>query len=395
MLFDTTDSWPVSLFSPNYRESPNQNSRIKRIFQPLGMTRTQVNDLGIVLPGRVRGYSWRDNQLVNGEYVSPTQPFAAGALVSTIDDMAHWEEALASGKLLTKSSYEQMWTPTRLTSGKAESYGFGWGVDEINGHRRVSHSGGIPGFATEIARFVDDRITVIVLCNSDQADVDSLASGIARRYIPTLTPTPPKGVTVTPKEIRDISGYYDREGRIGALLLRSGQLSLNGEVLKFSAPDTFFLANFDIDLRIQTFRAVKEGTGDVKEIRLNDERRAARIGPLASAVAPQPDPNTALTGRIEATLKALARGEKSLDRFPVSPGFRSQFAGKPLPELEGGVKDVSFIAAFTIADRGILRFGGKVSRVLYYKLSIGGAAKYILVYLTDDGLITDEDVVND
>ncbi|WP_309717854.1 serine hydrolase domain-containing protein [Armatimonas sp.] len=366
----------------------------ERIFQPLGMTRTRVNDLGIVIPGRGRGYSWRDDQLVNGEYISPTQAYAAGALVSTIDDMARWEGALASGNLLKKSSYEQMWTPTRLP-GRKEGYGFGWWIDEINGHRRISHSGGIPGFATEISRFVNDRITIIVLCNSDSTDADSLAKGIARRFIPTLTPTTPKAVAVAPETIRGISGYYDREGRIGAFLRRSGQLSLDGETLKFSAPDTFFLANFDVSLRLQKFRAVKDSAGQVKEVVKNEERRAARIGPLANDAPPQHDPDTALTRRLEATLKALAQGEKNLDSFPVTPGFKSQFAGTPLPELVGGVKDISFVAAFNVADRGILRFGSKVSRVLYYKLSINGAAKYILIYLTDNGLMADEDVVKD
>jgi hypothetical protein len=139
---------------------------------------------------------------------------------------------------------------------------------------------------------------------------------------------------------------------------------------------------------------VKDSAGQVKEVVQNEEQHAPRIGPLASTLAPQPDPDPTLTGRIEATLKALVLGEKNLDSFPVTPGFKNRFAGTPLPELAGGVKDISFVAAYNVADRGITRFGSKVSRVLYLKLRVGNAPKCILIYLTEDGQITDEDVVS-
>src|SRR5438067_1839923 len=82
-----------------------------------------------------------------GEYHSATQPFAAGMLVSTVVDMAKWDEALESGKLVEKSVLDQMRTPTRLNNGKAATYGLGWETGEVNGHRIVSHGGGIPGFS--------------------------------------------------------------------------------------------------------------------------------------------------------------------------------------------------------------------------------------------------------
>jgi D-alanyl-D-alanine carboxypeptidase len=161
-----------------------------RIFKPLEMTHTRVNDLQTVIPNRAQGYTWNGKELRNGEYVSPTQPFAAGMLVSTVSDLVKWDAALDSERLLKKSSLERMWTPAALAKGEPAKYGFGWEIGTVNGHRRLSHGGGIPGFTSQLARFVDDKLTVIVLSNSDQCNAGALAQGIARRIVPTLTDKP-------------------------------------------------------------------------------------------------------------------------------------------------------------------------------------------------------------
>jgi len=165
----------------------------ERIFKPLGMKDTRVNDLSAVIPRRAHGYTWR-GKLVNGEYVSPTQPFAAGALVSTVKDMAKWDAALYTDHPLKASLREQSWTAEKLTGGAATTYGFGWGIDQVNGHRLIQHGGGIPGFSTQISRFVDDRLTVIVLTNLDGGGAGVLARGVAGVYVPALAPEERKAI---------------------------------------------------------------------------------------------------------------------------------------------------------------------------------------------------------
>ena len=151
----------------------------ERIFKPLGMTQTRVNDLHSIIPNRAQGYTWNGKELRNGEYVSPSQPFAAGMLVSTVSDLVKWDAAMDSEKLLKKSTLNRMWTPATLAKGELAKYGLGWELGELNGHRRQSHGGGIPGFSSQLTRFVDDKLTVIVLCNSDQCHAASIAQGIA------------------------------------------------------------------------------------------------------------------------------------------------------------------------------------------------------------------------
>jgi D-alanyl-D-alanine carboxypeptidase len=158
----------------------------ERIFKPLGMTQTRTNDLHAIIPNRAQGYEWNGSGLRNGEYVSPTQPFSAGMLVSSVSDLVKWDAALATEKLLKKSTLEQMWTPTKTSKAGTADYGFGWQVDQVNGHRLIAHGGGIPGFSTQISRFVDDKLSVIVLTNAGNGFAGALAQGIAGRIVPVL-----------------------------------------------------------------------------------------------------------------------------------------------------------------------------------------------------------------
>lgn len=160
-----------------------------RVFRPLGMTHTRANDLRAVIPGRAQGYEWDGKGLRNGEYVSPTQPFAAGMLVSSVSDLVKWDAALTGNALLDKSSQKLMWTPTRLGGGGEAGYGLGWATGRVNGHRLVSHGGGIPGFSTEFAHYPDDRLTVIVLTNAEGGHAGAIARGLAGRVVPALAET--------------------------------------------------------------------------------------------------------------------------------------------------------------------------------------------------------------
>ncbi len=160
----------------------------ERIFKPLEMTQTRLNDLHAIIPERAQGYTHGGKGLKNGEYVSPTQPYSAGALVSSIKDMIKWDAALAGERILKKPALERMWEPIKLSSGKAADYGLGWGVGKVNDRRFVGHGGGIPGFSTQINRYLDDNLTVIVLMNTDSASAGSLANKIAAVYVPALAP---------------------------------------------------------------------------------------------------------------------------------------------------------------------------------------------------------------
>ncbi|MCI0745418.1 MAG: beta-lactamase family protein [Verrucomicrobia subdivision 3 bacterium] len=158
----------------------------ERIFDPLGMDTARVNHQFDIIPNRATGYGARSNKILRAEFVSPSQPYAAGALMGTVLDLAKWDAALYTDKLFSASVRDELWKPVKLNDGKTHPYGFGWTLGELRGHRYVAHGGGIHGFSTYITRFLDDKLTVIVLMNGG-GDSGSIAHGIAGHFLPGLT----------------------------------------------------------------------------------------------------------------------------------------------------------------------------------------------------------------
>ena len=142
----------------------------ERIFRPLGMTSTRVISQADIIPNRAAGYQLVKGELKNEDWVSPSLDTTAdGALYFNVLDLAKWDGGLYTEKLLSKSSLDQMWTIARLENGKPNdgNYGFGWEIDQINGHRVIEHGGSWQGFTSYIARYIDDKLTVVVLTNLD------------------------------------------------------------------------------------------------------------------------------------------------------------------------------------------------------------------------------------
>jgi CubicO group peptidase (beta-lactamase class C family) len=158
----------------------------ERIFHPLGMQSTRIMSEADIIPNRAAGYRLVKGQLKNQEWVSPTlNTTADGSLYFSIVDLAKWDAALYTEKLLKRSSLEQMWTVVKLNDGKPNSgnYGFGWEITSSHGHRLIDHDGAWQGFKTQISRYVDDKLTVVVLSNLAEANPGKIAEGVAEIYL--------------------------------------------------------------------------------------------------------------------------------------------------------------------------------------------------------------------
>jgi CubicO group peptidase (beta-lactamase class C family) len=155
----------------------------ERIFKPLEMTTARIISESDIVPNRAAGYRVVNGQLKNQDWVSPSlNTTADGALYLTIYDMAKWDAALYTDKLLKTSSLEQMWTPVKLNDGNRHPYGFGWALGKVRGHRIIEHGGAWQGFKAQISRYVDDKLTVIVLANQIRTNQSKLAHGVAALF---------------------------------------------------------------------------------------------------------------------------------------------------------------------------------------------------------------------
>ncbi len=136
------------------------------LFETLGLHDTAYEGYERRPAPRALGYSHRKPAAP----VSMTRPYAAGALVSTVDDLARWDAAISAGKLLSAQSWERAFTPFKLNNGRQSTYAYGWGVLRMGPFRTFEHGGAIPGFVTHAIRVPEKQLFVAVLANDDGGD---------------------------------------------------------------------------------------------------------------------------------------------------------------------------------------------------------------------------------
>ena len=154
-----------------------------RIFLPLSMTSTRINDPAALIPRRAASYSLENGILKNADYTSAEWYGAPNGLVSSIMDMARWDAALTTGQVLSFSFLQQIWEPTILANGKIAEFGLAWKVQGHESGKLVSHTGGGSGFSAYHARFLDAHVSIILLANRGGAHVGNLGNVIAERFL--------------------------------------------------------------------------------------------------------------------------------------------------------------------------------------------------------------------
>lgn len=153
----------------------------QRIWQPLRMNTTTNRLPSLIIPNRASGYEQTNHVHINRDY-DLTDVFSAGAIASTVGDLAKWNTALDGEALLNAESKRLMWTPATSKDGKAAKYGFGWFLASVEGHRNIGHGGSTSGFSASIQRFPDDALAIILLTNTDESIATTLAKKIATFY---------------------------------------------------------------------------------------------------------------------------------------------------------------------------------------------------------------------
>ena len=164
----------------------------ERIFLPAGMTSARIINEADIVANRAAGYRVVDGEIKNQNWVSPSiNTTADGSLYLSILDLVKWDEALTKRTLLGAASYDAIWSPGVLNSGAKTSYGFGWSLKAVKGGRLIEHGGAWQGFRSFISRYVNDKLTVIVLANSSNANPQRVAHWVAELIKPGLKPDPP------------------------------------------------------------------------------------------------------------------------------------------------------------------------------------------------------------
>jgi CubicO group peptidase (beta-lactamase class C family) len=253
-LYDNSGYFLLGAILEKVTGRPYGDWLAENVFTPLGLAHTRYGDDAPIVPGRVAGYQGSSGHYENAPYISMTQPYAAGALVSTVDDLARWSAALLSGAALRPDLLARMTTPYRLKNGRATGYGYGLAVGTYEGHRLIGHGGGINGFATQLLNLPDDRLVVVVLSNNPnhRPDPGMLAMRIAARLIGKPLEDR-KPVALAPAVLDRCVGVYRIDDKTTRVVTREGEhlytQRLPGgdrsEALPVSATDFYYADSMD------------------------------------------------------------------------------------------------------------------------------------------------------
>ena len=119
------------------------------IFEPFGLTDTVYPDFSHITKGRAHGYHAGQKGVKNSEPFSPTIPFSAGALLSTLADLEKFSEAVHQSDLVSDEIREILYTHDTLEDGSSLQYTLGaLIIRDANGRRKISHSGKFFGTAS-------------------------------------------------------------------------------------------------------------------------------------------------------------------------------------------------------------------------------------------------------
>jgi len=241
----------------NYADFLQEN-----IFTPLRMKETGYDDPLRIITHRAAGYQKQAGKVINASYMDMTVPYAAGSLYSTTGDLLIWDQALYTEKLVSKKSLDEIFTPWKGDVG----YGYGWGISKKFDRREISHGGGIYGFATQIARYPDDRVTVVVLSNIQAAPVGQIAGSLAAIVFGGAYETPKerKAIALDQRILQTYVGEYQvGTNLVIAITLEDGklmgQLGGQGKFSLLTESDTEF---FSKDVNAQIVFA-KDANGQV------------------------------------------------------------------------------------------------------------------------------------
>lgn len=224
----------------------------EQFLKPLGMKHTHFDVEHGILAGQASPY---EEGPIPAHFISPSIGYAAGSFFSTNADIALWSEALAAGKVLSKTSVAAMNTAFKTADGRDTHYGYGMRIHHSLGQTYLQSNGDIFGFHTETVRLPQAGVFVSIMHNSDEHAGD--LGPVAKRLAAIAIGQPI--ITLQKKALGQASaapliGRYDASGNARTISYANGQLfsEVSGfppsKIHPISSTEFFFEDNDDARL---------------------------------------------------------------------------------------------------------------------------------------------------
>jgi CubicO group peptidase (beta-lactamase class C family) len=216
-------------------------------FEPLGMNNSSYGNPSRVIKNRAAGYMKKDGEFVNAEFLSMTQPYAAGSLLSTVDDIFTWYTAVMNDKVISQENRIKAHTSFKLNNGKPTGYGYGWFLGNIQNSPMIEHGGGINGYLTASLWLPEENVFVAVFSNCNAMPPQSTAFKLAAAAI--SKPFDWNEIELDKNKLKDYVGVYEsKDQETRTLVVENDSLfyvypSGNRTKLLPFANDRFFIKN--------------------------------------------------------------------------------------------------------------------------------------------------------
>ncbi len=181
----------------------------ENLFKPAGMTNSLYGNDKIILRNRASGYQTDGDKTVNADYLSMLLPYAAGSVMSTVEDLYRWNRALISYKIVKKETLDKAFTEYKLSDGKGTSYGYGWFLRQLQGSPTIEHGGAINGYLCNGIYLPGEDIFVAVFSNSNGKSPDLVSMKMAALALGK--PLNYKEIPVSEDILKQYTGVYEDE----------------------------------------------------------------------------------------------------------------------------------------------------------------------------------------
>jgi CubicO group peptidase (beta-lactamase class C family) len=272
-IYNNSGFWLLGLVVERASGMSYEDYIERRIFAPLGMTRSMYCNSMENVPRRAHGYFVsRDRVIQRAWTVAHTWPFAAGSLFSTVGDMVTWLRALHGGRVLSPASYAELITPARLSDGTPLRYGMGLQVGtDPGGHMYLGHGGRGPGFWVETGWYPESRMAVAVMINNiGPLDPQEVSEDLAWAVLGWTPPPAPRQFT---GDAAPLVGRYVGRGREGDMVIEVVETAQGLRFSRDGSPPNLIPWVEGLTFRrgplVLSFRRANGDSGPVTELRFS------------------------------------------------------------------------------------------------------------------------------
>ncbi len=198
----------------------------KNIFEKIDMSSSFYGSMTKMIKNRASGYQENDGY-VNANFLDLSIPYAAGSLMSNVDDMLKWQQAVKKNVFVKQETIDLAFTNYTLNNGEVINYGYGWGINDLNGVPSIEHGGGIFGFTSQGVYVPSEDLYVIVLTNCSCNSPGTVTTKIAALAIGKPYPDMSNTVSLTKQELEKWVGAYEFEAGVVRFIKLDGEQLLS------------------------------------------------------------------------------------------------------------------------------------------------------------------------